>query len=90
MNLTQEQINAGVSAGLALTNPEEDKIYVPMKHAAGALILRTLMVSLANGELSLQSVPGMAPPAGSIPPPARKNPRKRAVKKVGKKVRKKR
>ena len=61
MELTREQVNVGISAGLALTNPDDDRLYVPMKHCAGALVLRQLLMSLANGQIGLQSTMQEAP-----------------------------
>lgn len=78
MDLIKEQVQAGIAAGLALTDPESD-IQVPMKHCAGALILRDLLISLGGGALAL--VPTMqrrASPGETKAPP---NNRKKAGKK---------
>jgi len=87
MELTREQVNVGIAAGLALTNPEDDKLYCPMKHCAGALVLRQLLMSLASGQIGLQSTmqqeqPPQPPKKGEeVKPPVKPQ----AVKKVAKK-----
>ena len=93
MELTREQVNVGIAAGLALTNPEDDKLYVPMKHCAGALVLRQLLMSLASGQLGLTATMQQEAPAGEKPPVPPKPPtgsqgpalKKGAKKKVAKK-----
>lgn len=55
MNMTKEQVNAGIAAGLALTNPESDTP-IPMKHASGAVILHQLLLGIASGQVQLQAV----------------------------------
>ncbi len=74
MELTREQVNVGIAAGLALTNPEDDKLYVPVKHCAGTLVLRQLLLSLASGKIGLTATmqegakkPPVEPP---VKPPA--------------------
>lgn len=81
MNMTKEQINAGVAAGLALTNPESDAL-VPMKHASGAVILHQLLLGIASGQVQLSAVnpnAGKPPPAPPLPQP--KSPRKKTQQK---------
>ena len=68
MELTREQVNVGIAAGLALTNPEDDKLYCPMKHCAGALVLRQLLMSLASGQIGLQSTMQQEAPQPPQPP----------------------
>ncbi len=82
MELTREQVNVGIAAGLALTNPEDDKLYVPVKHCAGTLVLRQLLLSLASGKLGLTSTMQEAPtPEPPEPPKTPKTPKKAATKK---------
>ena len=94
MELTREQVNVGIAAGLALTNPEDDKMYIPMKHCAGALVLRQLLMSLASGQLGLTATmqqgpapEGEKPPVPPVPPKDSLGPalKKGAKKKVAKK-----
>lgn len=78
MNLTKEQVLAGIAAGLALTDPEGDA-RVPMKFCAGALILRELLIGLGNGSLAL--VPTMQmPPLPPKPKPKNNGRKARKVK----------
>jgi len=81
MQLTREQVTAGIAAGLALTNPEGD-VQIPMKYCAGALVLREILINLGNGSLAL--IPAMQ----QKPPPAQR--KKNAKKKTRKKANKKR
>lgn len=74
INLTTEQLGAALNAGLALTNPESDLLEVFRKHAAGVLLLRSLLGAISNGAISLGSTlqedpapPGDTPP-GDTPP----------------------
>ena len=97
MELTREQVNVGIAAGLALTNPDDDRLYVPMKHAAGSLVLRQLLMLLAGGQLGLTSTMQQEAPPGDgedLPPPTPPKPpkdsqgpalKKGAKKKVAKK-----
>ncbi len=95
MNFTKEQVEVGLAAGLALTNPESDLLEVFRKHAAGVMILRQLLMGIGSGEIALSS--GMqpdpdAPPegqGGQIPRLPNKGPapRKGAKKRVSKKAR---
>lgn len=81
MNMTKEQVQAALAAGLALTNPESE-VSVPMKHAAGATILHQLLLAIASGQVQLNSANPNQPPAD----PKAKTPRKKAPrKKVSKK-----
>jgi len=73
MQLTNEQVQVGVAAGLALTDPEGDGV-VPMKHASGAIILRQLCLAVAQGQVGFASLvqqelpPGVETPGGAPPP----------------------
>lgn len=79
MNLTIEQVNAAVAAGLAMTNEESDTP-VPMKFAAGAVILHQVLLGIASGQLALRAVEKAASP--NKPPVGKRNARKkRAAKK---------
>ena len=51
MNINYEQLNACFRAALALTDVNNGDIIVPMKHAAGALILNSIAAAILNGEL---------------------------------------
>ena len=61
-----EDLNAAALAALALTNTDSDSAVVPMKHAAGALILREIMSRVLQGQLVIQEpqAPKMEPPPG--------------------------
>ncbi len=76
MELTREQVNVGIAAGLALTNPDDERLYIPMKHCAGALVLRQILLSLAGGQLGLTATmqEGPAPEDEDLPPEAPKPP----------------
>lgn len=85
MNLTLEQVNAAVAAGLAMTNEESDAP-VPMKFAAGAVILHQVLLGIASGQLLLRTVEKPVtdtPPKISAKPPVgkRKTGKRRAAKK---------
>lgn len=71
MQLTQAQVNVAIAAGLAITNPEDEHLYVPMKHAAGALVLRSLLTSIAKGAIGLQSLLKEEPPKEPEKEPAK-------------------
>ena len=71
MQLTQAQVNVAIAAGLAITNPEDEHLYVPMKHAAGALVLRSLLTSIAKGTIGLQSLLKEEPPKEPEKEPAK-------------------
>ena len=64
MNFTLEQVNAAIAAGLSMTNEESD-VPVPMKFAAGAVILHQLLLGIASGQLLLRAV---ELPATDTPP----------------------
>ena len=55
MQLTNEQVQVAVAAGLAMTDPDSNAV-VPMKHASGAIILRQLLLSVAQGQVSFAPV----------------------------------
>lgn len=93
MNLTKQQVEAAINAGLAVTDPTSETL-IAMKHAPGLLILRGLLQAIGSGAIALQSVPGMSekvetPP--EIPPeiPPEKNGRKARKVKPPAKVRRK-
>ncbi len=86
MQLTKEQVQAGIAAGLVMTDPNSD-VSVPMKHCAGVLILRELLLSLGGGQLALVSALQQKLPPAKKPP---RKKRKRTIKAPPKKrVRKK-
>ena len=65
MNLTKEQVTAGVEAGLALTDPSSDLLHVFRRHAGGIMILQTLLTALAKGEIVFSTAaPTPAPAEG--------------------------
>lgn len=80
MNMTKEQVQAAIAAGLAITNPESE-ILLPMKHASGAVILHQLLLAIGSGQVQLNSAE--QPPAPGKPPgkPGKKTPRKKAPRK---------
>ncbi len=90
MQLTKEQVTAGIAAGLALTDPNGD-VKVPMKFCAGTLVLRELLLSLGSGNLALVPTVQQNPPPATPPHAPRKPPKKqqRKVKSPPKKPRKK-
>ena len=69
MNMTfrEEDYQAAALAALALTNVEDERCMVPMKHAAGALVLRELMSRVLRGELVLSGRAPEAPPEQQPP-----------------------
>lgn len=77
MNMTNEQVQAAIGAGLALTNPESDTT-VPMKHAAGATILHQLLLGIASGQVRLES----GDPAAAAEPKGKPGSKKVAKKKA--------
>ncbi|KKL16930.1 hypothetical protein LCGC14_2490660 [marine sediment metagenome] len=96
MNLTKEQVEIALAAGLSLTNPESDLLEVFRKHAAGVMILRQLLMGIGSGEIALSPATQLDPAAPPGTPPAQPNKgpaasrgaKKRASKKVSKKARK--
>ena len=68
MNLTKEQVSAGVSAGLALTNPESE-LMIPVKHATGVLVLHQLLIGIASGKVRLEAASAEAPEPPAAAPP---------------------
>lgn len=73
MNISSEQLAAAMIAAVALTNPEDDRCYVPMRHAAGALILHQLAQAMQNGEFALAPAGGKPEeePKPSAKPPGK-------------------
>lgn len=67
MNLTKEQLNAGVNAGLAITSPDSEMM-VPVKHAAGIMVLHQLLIGIASGQVKLEAVPAEAPTQAPVEP----------------------
>jgi len=81
MNMTKEQVQAALGAGLALTNPESE-VNIPMKHASGAVILHQLLLGIASGQVQLTAVdPNAKAPAAKAPaakaPAAKKTSKKK-------------
>lgn len=56
MNITQEQMQAAVTAGLVMSDPKSE-LMVPLKHAGGMLILHQVLASIAQGELIISQAP---------------------------------
>lgn len=90
MNITKEQVEVGLAAGLALTDPESG-INVPIKHAVngGISILRQLLIAIGSGQLALtptmQEAPKTPPPGSKGPVPTQKARGKKRAKKRGSK-----
>lgn len=53
MNLTTEHLAAAMQAAIALTNRDDDRIMVPMKHVDGAMVLNTIAAAILRGEFAL-------------------------------------
>jgi len=53
MNLTTEHLAAAMKAAMALTNRDDDRIMVPMKHVDGAMILNNIAAAILNGDFAL-------------------------------------
>jgi hypothetical protein len=49
--LRPEDIQAAIMAGLAITNPDDERIQVPMRHAAGVLVLREILARCLRGQM---------------------------------------
>lgn len=78
MQLTNEQVQVGVAAGLALTDPDGDGV-VPMKHASGAIILRQLCLAVAQGQVGFAPLVQQEPPDGApTPNPTPRGPERKA------------
>ncbi len=71
MNISSEQLNAAMQAAEALTNPKDEKVMVPMRHAAGALILHQLSIAMQNGEFALAPAGQEEKPPGDKAPPVK-------------------
>lgn len=67
MQLTKEAVQAGIEAGLALTDPEAELLDVFRKHAGGIMVLRSLLQSIGSGQIGLQ--PLMQEDGKKKPPP---------------------
>ena len=55
MQLTQQQLEVAVAAGLTLTNPESDTP-VPIKFHGGVAILHQILIGISSGQLLLRAV----------------------------------
>ena len=77
MNMTKEQVQVALAAGLYLTNPEGDTP-VAMKYAAGATILHQLLLAIGSGQVQLS---GGEPPKDGKRPPAKLPTKKKAASK---------
>ncbi len=89
MQLTKEQVTAGIAAGLALTDPASD-VQVPMKFLAGTLVLRELLLMLGGGKLALVPTVQPQPAAGADPiAPVQQKKRQRKAKNPPKSTKKK-
>jgi len=53
MNLTTEHLSAAMKAAIALTNRDDDRIMVPMKHVDGAMVLNTIAQAILRGDFAL-------------------------------------
>ncbi len=78
MNMTKEQVQAGIAAGLALTGPESETS-IPMKHASGAVILHQLLLAIGSGQVRLETGAPDAPAKVEKKPASPRKPR--AIKK---------
>lgn len=77
MNMTKEQVQAAIAAGLALTSPESETS-IPMKHASGAVILHQLLLAIGSGQVRLESADPNADPKAAPKPARKKTPGKKA------------
>jgi hypothetical protein len=68
MQLTNEQVQVAVAAGLSLTDPDSNAV-VAMRHASGAIILRQLLMSVAQGQLAFAPTVQQQPPGKPPAPP---------------------
>ncbi len=79
MNLTKEQVETAIGTGLALTNPESDQM-IPVKLAAGVLILRQLLIGIGGGQITLAAAtvedPGTPPATPNKGPAPRRGAKK--------------
>jgi len=64
---TSEQLAAAIAAGLALSNPESEQL-LPVKLAAGVLILHQLMLSMGSGQIGIVPVKPKEDPKKPNPP----------------------
>jgi len=67
MQVGENDVMAACQAALALTNPEDDRCVVPMRHAAGSIILREIAMRVLQGELAVVRNE-QQPPAPPGPP----------------------
>jgi len=68
MNMTKEQVQVAVGAGLALTNPESD-LLIPVKHAGGVVILHQLLLGIGSGQLVITVAAQPEAPKPEAPKP---------------------
>ena len=80
MNMTKEQVQVAIAAGLALTNPESEAP-IPMKHASGAVILHQLLLAIGSGQVRLESATPDQPPKPPKPTRKKATRKKKATKK---------
>ena len=83
MNISKEQVELAISAGLELLGPESE-VAVPAKLNDGVFLLKQLLRGIATGGIGLTPTTKQ-PPADT--PPNRKQ--RRAAKKIAKKASKK-
>lgn len=57
MQLTQQQLEAALAAGLYLTNPLQGNSNLPGKHWAGGLVLHEILSGIASGQLAIVNSP---------------------------------
>lgn len=69
VNFRSEDVLAACHAAVALTNPEDESIRVPMRHAAGCLVLREIMLRVMSGEYRIVEVASPQPETPPDPPP---------------------
>ena len=70
MRLTEQHVQQAVTAGLALTDPEQELLDVYRKHGQGLTILRTVLEAMAMGQIVLTQPAPPTPPEGlpGVPP----------------------
>lgn len=69
VNFRPEDVLAACHAAVALTNPEDESIRIPMRHAAGCLVLREIMLRVMNGEYRIIEVTRSQPDTPPDTPP---------------------
>ena len=81
MQITRQQLEVAVAAGLTLTNPESETL-VPIKFTKGVEILHQILIGIGSGQLLLRAV---EQPATATPPKPPVGKRKTRKKRPGKK-----